>query len=119
MLSRLYALVGWGIVALGGLHMLTTFRLATSTPVGRVWFFGSGIAMSLVGALNLLQRSYGAAAPGLRMVCRLANVVLTVFAAVAGRVTHAGLMEYILIVGLLGGALVLSFLPPASLPGKA
>ena len=114
-MSRLYALVGWGIVALGGLHMFTTFRLATTTPMGRVWFFGSGIAMSLAGALNLLHRRYGFGAPGLRTVCRVANIVLLVFAAVAGRVTHATLAEYLLIVGLLGGALILSFVRSASL----
>jgi hypothetical protein len=114
--SRLYVLVGWGIVALGGLHMFTTFRLATTTPVGRVWFFGSGIAMSLAGALNLLHRTYGKGAPGLRLVCRMANVGLLVFAVVAGRVTHASPAEYLLIVGLLGTALILSFVSSASLP---
>ena len=118
-MSRLYAAVGWGIVALGGLHMFTTFRLATSTPVGRVWFFGSGIAMSLVGALNLLNRNYGASARGLRIVCRIANLALLAFAAVAGWITHASLMEYVVIVGLLGGALILSLMRSASLGGNA
>ena len=115
-MSRLYALVGWGIVVLGGLHMFTTFRLMTATPAGRVWFFGSGIAMSLVGALNLLQRKYGEDAPGLSVVCRIANVTLLVFATVAGWITHATAIEYVLIVGLLGCALVLSFFRSASLP---
>jgi len=114
-LNRLYALVGWAIVAVGGVHMLTTFRLSASSPVSRVWFFGSGIAMALVGALNLLHRSYGQLAPGLRLVCRSANVTLTFFAIVAGQVTHASLAQYILIVGLLGGAFLLSCLRPGYL----
>lgn len=118
--NRLYAFVGWAIVALGGLHMLTTIRLSASTPAFRVWFFGSGIAMALIGALNLLHRIYGQSAVGLRIVCRTANILLTLFAAVAGAVTRASLAEYVLIVGLVGGALLLSFIRSAhhsAIPG--
>ena len=107
--NRLYAFVGWAIIALGGLHMLTTIRLSASTPAFRVWFFGSGIAMALAGALNLLHRTYGHSAPGLRIVCRTANILLTLFAVGAGTVTRASPIEFILVVGLTGGALILSF----------
>jgi putative Ca2+/H+ antiporter (TMEM165/GDT1 family) len=110
-LTRLYAFVGWAIVALGGLHMLTTIRLSASTPAFRAWFFGAGIAMALTGALNLLHRAYGHSATGLRIVCRAANILLTLFAAVAGALTGAGIAEYILIVSLVGAALILSFIP--------
>lgn len=110
-LDRLYAFVGWAIVALGGLHMLTTFRLAASTPAFRVWFFGAGLAMAFAGALNLLHRAYGSSAAGLRIVCRTANVLLTLFATVAGAVTGAGRVEYFMIVSLVGAALILSFIP--------
>jgi hypothetical protein len=108
LLNRLYAFIGWAIVALGGLHMLATIRLSASTPAFRVWFFGSGLAMALGGALNLLHRSYGGSAPGLRVVCWIANVFLSVFGAVAGALTGASVAEYILIMSLLGGALILS-----------
>jgi putative Ca2+/H+ antiporter (TMEM165/GDT1 family) len=114
--SRLYAFVGWAIVALGGLHMLTTARLSASTPAFRVWFFGAGIAMALTGALNLLHRSYGSSAAGLRMVCRAANILLTLFAVAAGSVTGASTAAYIVIVSLTGGALILSFLRSAIRP---
>jgi len=107
--SRLYAFAGWAIVALGGLHMLATIRLSASTPAFRLWFFGSGIAMALAGALNLLNRAYGSSAVGVRMVCWIANVLLTLFAVVAGPLTNAGAAEYVVIVGLVGGASVLSF----------
>ena len=107
--NRLYAVVGWAIVALGGLHMLTTIRLSASSPAFRAWFFGSGLAMALGGALNLLNRAYGQSAPGLRIVCWIANVFLTILGAVAGALTGASVAEYILIVGLLGGTLILSF----------
>jgi hypothetical protein len=107
--TRLYAFVGWAIVALGGLHMLATISLSSSTPVFRVWFFGSGLAMALGGALNLLNRAYGHTAPGLRMVCWMANILLTLLGAVAGALTGARVAEYILIMSLLGGALMLSY----------
>jgi hypothetical protein len=83
-MSRLYAFLGWGIVALGGLHMIATLRLAASSPAFRVWFFGSGLAIALGGALNLLNRAYGRTAPGLRIVCWIANILLTLLGAVAG-----------------------------------
>ena len=109
--NRLHAFVGWAIVALGGLHMLTTIRLSAATPAFRAWFFGSGIAMALVGALNLLHRLYGPSAAGLRIVCRTANIVITLFALVAGTLTGATAAEYVLIMSMLGGASVLSFVP--------
>ena len=106
--NRLYAFLGWAIVALGGLHMLATIRLSASTPAFRVWFFGSGLAMALGGALNLLNRAYGRSAPGLRIVCWIANIFLTFLGAVAGALTGASIAEYILIMSLLAGAFILS-----------
>ncbi len=95
--------------------MVVTLRLSASTPAFRVWFFGSGIAMALVGALNLLHRAYGHSAPGLRVVCWIANIFLTLFALVAGALTGASIAEYIVIVSLVVGALILSFVRPAYL----
>lgn len=116
--NRLYAFVGWAIVALGGLHMLTTTRLSASTPAFRVWFFGAGLAMALAGALNFLHRAYGSSAAGVSIVCWTANIFLTFFAAVAGAITGAGMAEYVLIVGLVGTALILSFIPAARSPTR-
>ena len=110
---RLYAFVGWAIVALGALHMLATFRLSASTPTFRVWFFGAGLAMAFAGALNLLHRTYGHSAAGVRIVCWAANIFLTCFAIAAGALTGASTAECIVIVGLVGVALMLSFLPSA------
>ena len=107
-LNRLYAFIGWAIVALGGLHMLATLRLVASSPAFRVWFFGSGLAMALGGALNLLKRAYGRSAPGLRVVCWIANISLTCLGAVAGALTGASVAEYVVIMSLLGGASILS-----------
>ena len=118
-LNRLYAFIGWAIVALGGLHMLVTLRLSSSTPAFRVWFFGSGMAMALVGAMNLLHRAYGRSAAGLRMVCWAANTLLTLFAVAAGAFTGASTVEYIVIVTLVGAALILSFIRSAHSPSAS
>jgi len=124
-LNIFYAVFGWAIVALGSLHMLSTLRLLNSTPVFKLWFFGAGMAMALVGALNLLHRAYGASALGLRIVCAGANIVLLCFAVIAGLLTSSSLVERCVIVALIGSATILSFLPTAwegSLPpqtGKA
>lgn len=107
-MNRLYAFFGWAIVALGALHMLATIRLSASTPPFRVWFFGSGLAIALGGALNLLNRAYGRSAAGLRVVCWIANLFLTLLGAVAGALTGASVAEYIVILSLLGGAFILS-----------
>jgi len=112
-LNVLYAIAGWGIVALGSLHMLSTLKLLNATPVFRLWFFGAGMAMALVGALNLLQREYGSSALALRVACTVANTLLLCFAIVAGALTTSSLVEQTLIVGLVGSALALSLIPSA------
>ncbi len=113
-MNRLYALLAAAVVALGCLHMVTTFRLSATTPAGKAWFFGSGIAMALAGALNLLNRRYGWAAPGLRAVCIGANVMMAAFAAVAGLVTRATFTERLIMMTLLVSVLVLSAVRSAS-----
>ena len=90
-MGYLYSVLGWGIVALGVVHMMSTFRLFGSLTGAAIWFFTGGIAMVLTGALNLLNRSYGAAAPGLRWFCVATNVTMTALAFVSGRVGGAGL----------------------------
>jgi len=110
-LIRIYGVVGWLIVAIGTLHMLATFRLSSGTTLGKVWFFGSGLAIALVGALNLLHRAYGSSCLGVRIVCRTGNVLLTLVAIAAGIISGASLLERVLIWTLFGGALILSCSP--------
>ena len=103
----LYALSSTLTLALGLLHMATTFTLA-STPSAKVWFFGAGIAIALGGVLNLLNRRYGLAAFGLRVVCIGANVLMVCFAAVAGHLTGASAAQQVVMLTLLASALILS-----------
>ena len=111
--SRIYAVAAWLLIAIGVLHMATTWRLSAASPFTRVWFFGAGIAMVQAGALNLLSRRYGRDAPGLAWVTRGGNLFLLAFAAVAGAVTNATAAELALILGVLATVLLLSFLPAA------
>ncbi len=114
-MKRLYALLAALVVASGCLHMATTFWLSSVTPAGKVWFFGSGMAIALAGVLNLLNRRYGLAAAGLRAACIVTNLLFAVFAGVAGVLTGAGSMERLIMMALLVSVLILSALRSASL----
>jgi hypothetical protein len=87
--------------------MLATFRFHALTSAA-LWFFSGGITLVLTGAINLLRRSYGHIAPGLRRVCIGTNIGITIFAVLSGIVTHAGIFSFILVVALVGGATILS-----------
>lgn len=107
-MRRMYLLFGSGLVILALVHMFATTQLYSSLTGRALWFFSGGIAMALTGALNLLNVSYGATAPGLRRVCIAANLVMTLFGIVAGIVTGASVPEFIIVVGLTAGATALS-----------
>jgi hypothetical protein len=107
-MKYLYAILSWGIVALGVLHMLATLRLFHAMNTAALWFFSGGITLVLTGMLNLLHRVYGRIAPGVRRVCIGTNIFMTIFGVVSGIVSHAGIGGFALVVGLIGGATVLS-----------
>jgi len=104
----LYALVGWVIVALGVVHMLATLHFFKTLTSDALWFFSSGVTMALTGALNLLHRAYGLSAPGLRVVCVGTNIIMLVFGIVMGIVDRANIAQFTFVLGLVGGAAVLS-----------
>ena len=112
-MSRLYQMLGSGLVLLGAVHMATTFRAFHMLSGAAVWFFGAGIAMALTGALNLLNAAYGQQAPGVRWTCRATNVAMTVFGVLAGVTTRATVGHFVIVLGLAGGATVLSLWPRA------
>jgi hypothetical protein len=104
----LYALIGWGIVALGAVHMLATLHFFKTPTSAALWFFSGGMAMALAGALNLLHRAYGRVAPGLGWVCVGTNIMMLAFGIVSGLVGGAGIGQLALVIGLTGGATALS-----------
>ena len=110
----LYALFAAAILVLGALHMATTFRLSSS-PVAKVWFFGTGMAVALSGVMNFLNRRYGLAAFGLRAACIGTNLLMVCFAGIAGRITGASGGEQAVMLTVLTSALVLSALRSASI----
>ncbi len=117
-LKILYALFSAAVIAIGVLHMATTFRLS-ATPVAKIWFFAAGIALVLAGVLNLLNRQYGLRAFGVRAACIATNVFMLCFAGVAGRVTNASVAEQILMLSVLASALILSTVRSASISPEA
>lgn len=110
----LYAVFAAAIVALGVLHMATTFRLSSS-PAAKVWFFGAGMAIALHGVLNFLNRRYGLAAFGLRATCIGTNLIMVFLASIAGPVTGASVTGQVLMLTVLTSGLVLSALRSASI----
>jgi len=118
-MRRTYQVFGWSLVLLGSLHMVTTFRAFDALTGAAVWFFGAGIAMSLVGALNLLNSIYGHAARGLRLTAIATNVATIAYASLAGVASHASPVELVVILGLIASTTLLSLLritagrPPA------
>jgi hypothetical protein len=107
-MKYVYAILSWGIVALGTVHMLATFRIFHTFNNSALWFFSGGISLVLTGSINLLHRTYGHIAPGLRRVCIGTNILMTIFGVLSGIVTHSGIAGFILVLGLLGGATILS-----------
>ena len=110
-MKRVYLALACGIIALGLVHMAATTRFYATLTQSALWFLSGGLAIALTGALNLLNRSYGVAAPGLRWTCVAANAAMTLFALTAGLVGRASAVAVVVIVGVLVGTTVLSALP--------
>ena len=108
LMRRAYQLSGWGLVLLGTVHMATTFRAFDALSGAAVWFFGSGVAMALTGVLNLLNDAYGGVANGIRWTCVGTNVAMTAFAVAAGVASRAPVGQFVIVLGLVAGAAVLS-----------
>jgi len=111
MTGILYAVASWALFALGVLHMAATPSRFDAVSSGALWFFSGGVLIVLVATLNLLNRTYGAAAPGLRRVCVAANIVNLGLAVVGGVVGHAGVVEWVVVLAIVVPLTVLSALP--------
>ncbi|MBC7788547.1 MAG: hypothetical protein H7Z74_01265 [Anaerolineae bacterium] len=119
-MRRAYFVLSVGIIALGVVHIASTPRFFSELTSPAIWFASGGLTMILTGALNLLRQTYGQGARGLRVICTAANAVLTAFALLAAYVSGASALEVVVVLGLVGGAFVLSLLPSAqrnSTPG--
>lgn len=117
-MRRAYLVLGWGIIILGVVHMIAATQIFAGLSARALWFVGAGIAIVLLGALNLLNHMYGADAPGLRRVSAAANVLMTVFGITGGLVSKGDLPQFVVVLGLVGGATILSLLSGASMPPR-
>lgn len=94
-------------VCAGALFLLAIVEcwLVPRDYTGRIWIFGTGLALLFVAMLNLLRIRNGYSVRGLRMFCISANVVMTVFVAALmasiGGTKTVGNPQVIVIVGLL------------------
>jgi len=118
-MRRSYFVLSLGIIAFGIIHIAATPRYFTHLTSAAVWFTSGGLVLILTGALNLLRRAYGEVAPGLRVACVAANVVMTSFAIVAGYANRASALEFMLVLGLTVGATLFSLLPAAQRPARS
>ena len=85
---RIYLVVGWALTTIGVIQILFTGLRFEQFDEGALWFATAGMAISLTGALNLLNLGRYLKDPGVKRVCLIANLATTaVFVAVA---THRG-----------------------------
>jgi hypothetical protein len=81
-LSLLDRGIGWGIVALGFVHVLATPIFVPGLAPPALWFASGGGAFVLVGVLNLLRADHSRVVPKLRLVSFSANAATVAFLAV-------------------------------------
>ena len=110
----LYAVESWALLALGALHMAGSASRFDAVTSGALWFFSAGVLIVLVAALNLLNRTYGAGAPGLRRVCVAANVVNLGLALAGGAVGRAQFTQWVMVLAIVVPLTVLSAMPRVS-----
>ncbi len=109
-MRRIYPAIGWAIILFGLFHSLAATKIFSELSERALWFVSGGLAMMLVGGLNLLNHRYGAAAPGVQRVCVVANVVMTIFAITAGIVSRASVAQLVVVGALFVAATLLSLL---------
>lgn len=107
-MRTVYLVAACLIILLGLVHISATFLLFEGLTSRAIWFASGGLAIVLTGTISLLNRAYGAAAPGLRWSAVGANAAMTVFALLAGLAGAAPTAQIVFIAGLMGAATLLS-----------
>ncbi len=109
--ARAHLAIAWSLIVLGVVHIAATWIFFSRVSGAALWFASGGIAMSLGGALNVLQRLYAAQAPGVGPACMAGNLAMTAlamaFVVLAGaRVVREP--QFLLLLGLLFATTALS-----------
>ena len=112
-MRRVYLILALLVVLLGLFHTASTPRFFDELSSRAIWFASGGLLLILAGILNLLNRSYGANAHGVRWATIATNMIMTVFAALAGTAGAASGAQLAAIVGLMAATTLVSMLPRA------
>jgi len=91
--GRVHLTIGWTLAVLGLVHIAATPVFYKTLTGQALWFLTGGVAMSLSGALNVLQRLYGPLAPGLVGVSISGNLAMTAVAVAFVWLGRARLMQ--------------------------
>lgn len=100
MASTFYAVLSWALIGLGAVHMASTLRIYSALTMPALWFLGGGLLIVIGAMLNLLNRTYGHMASGLRVATVATNVAVGSLAAVGGLLSSAGIAQFVIVVGL-------------------
>jgi hypothetical protein len=78
-MNKAEAILAWVLIGLGVMQCTAAPVFFKTAEEPAFWFFGGGITLAVVGAMNLLRLRYGAVARGLVLVSVGSNVVLALF----------------------------------------
>ena len=78
-MNKAEAILGWVLIGLGVMQWIATPVFFRTAEESAFWFFGGGVTLAVVGAMNLLRLRYGSSARGLVLVSVGSNVVLALF----------------------------------------
>jgi len=113
MTRTLYGVASWLLLVFGLVHVAATPSRFDALSSGALWFVSGGVLLILVAGLNLLNRSYGVAALGVRRVALVANIVNLGLAIAGGIVGRSGVTGWIIVLGILVPLTILSVIPRA------
>lgn len=109
--ARAHLAIAWSLVVLGIVHIAATWILFSRVSSSALWFASGGVAMSLGGALNVLQRLYVRRAPGVWPACLAGNLAMTALAAMFVTLAGARVVrepQFLMLLGLLLATTALS-----------
>ena len=78
-MNKAETILAWVLIALGVMQWIATPVFFKTAEEPAFWFFGGGITLAVVGAMNLLRLRYARVARGLVLVSVGSNVAVALF----------------------------------------
>ena len=78
-LKLVHRISSYLLIALGAVHTSLTPVFMKGLSPGAMWFAGAGLAMVCVGSLNVCLRRDAGRDKVVQLLCRVANIVFTLF----------------------------------------